>query len=257
MAVVLIVACGRFGEVDSILAGGLDGAAVPTDASASADGDGGTTEGPCPYEDAAACAVHCDPDGGCQSCLEIKLSRPDAGSGLYAIVGAADPTIDVYCDMTTRGGGWTLAGRSEDQGDLGDFGWFKSNGDPSSDVEPYSLDLGDVKLTPTEILFGARGPGRTWGANVYLAKLPAGFPVVGTDEALSIRPSVQAVAGTCAGGDFQGYIGFAGREDVFFFRDNAEDGAYGLDARGWTLNGESTCERGGLLDGEDGMIFVR
>src|SRR5690606_18352162 len=71
------------------------------------------------------------------SCLAIKTSVPAAGDGIYTI----DPDgpgpsqqIQVYCDMTSDQGGWTLISRFA-----------------NSDVQNWMLDTGEwwyVKNTP-------------------------------------------------------------------------------------------------------------
>jgi len=44
------------------------------------------------------------------SCEDILLAGSSSGDGTYYVEGTSGSVFDVWCDMTTDGGGWTLAG---------------------------------------------------------------------------------------------------------------------------------------------------
>ena len=50
------------------------------------------------------------------SCEDILLSGSSTGDGTYSIEGTTGSVFDVWCDMTTDGGGWALAGSVTNDG---------------------------------------------------------------------------------------------------------------------------------------------
>lgn len=194
--------------------------------------------------------------GTCQSCAELLASEGELGSGVYTIAGASGP-LSVYCDMLTAGGGWTLVGRSA--GTVATpFGWRVQQGSVEDDDHPYSLDATKLAFAPTEILFGERGAGKSWGPRVYRAQLPPNFLVAHQVSATELMERA-TVSGTCTGGGgaMQRYVGYTARIDVFFFRDNDQPESFGLEPTGWDGNGSGSCTYSGELDSRAGMIFVR
>ena len=66
-------------------------------------------------------AIYPDVGGGCAlgiSCLDILDGGYDDGDGLYTIdpdgYGTGEDPVEVYCDMTTEGGGWTMVANLSD-----------------------------------------------------------------------------------------------------------------------------------------------
>ncbi|HEY8379348.1 MAG TPA: fibrinogen-like YCDxxxxGGGW domain-containing protein, partial [Nannocystis sp.] len=133
------------------------------------------------YCNAAVCAI-------APSCKAIKQATPGAPSGVYPIdpdgAGPLQP-FNVFCDMTTDGGGWTLALKAD--GSKGTFFYDAALWTNASTFQPNfpDLDHNEAKLQSfmsvpfTEILVGLEHP------------IGQGQPVLKTQKIAIARPSLQ------------------------------------------------------------------
>lgn len=192
-----------------------------------------------------------------RSCKEIHVADPALPDGIQRIDADGDgpnPPFDVWCDMTTDGGGWTLAGRSA-PGGTGDFGWSAAAGAPTDTTKPYALDVYHSGLTFEQILL------RGQDDNVFRLDVPQGFEEL-LDET-SKTGGATTVGGECVGKDrpdMFDYVGHIANDRTFFFRNNGGfDATYGLRPDGWEtyFNAFYDYCRGGGIDGDQGSILVR
>ena len=168
--------------------------------------------------------------------------------------------------MTTDGGGWTLVARSVRGVQISDdFGWPHGHGTLTDDAEPYSLDAVEVGIAFTEILFGARGPGKAWSTPVFKHTVPEGFLDDYRTSGHAPPGGAVTVLGKCSlpgGPQMIAVVGWTDEADHFFFRDKGDAPGFGLFSDVWNTNGSTTpdatgCTYSASLHGKEGMLFVR
>ena len=194
------------------------------------------------------------------SCLSLRRAG-NTTSGIFTI----DPqmngnSVSAYCDMETDGGGWTLVARSISGGSSTSFGWTSSTGSVTNDADLYSLGAGTVGLKFTEILFGARSSGKTWGANVFKhVNIPDAFYATYSASAFSPASYPTVISGTYTAFEMARFIGRTTQTESFFFRNLASNTGsfYGLQPSGWAVYVSNADPRSGGLSGTQGMIMVR
>jgi cysteine-rich repeat protein len=209
-------------------------------------------------------------NGACNlptSCKQLKNGLPMTTSGVYSLDTDGDgpkQPFDVYCDMTTDGGGWTLAGRSRNtpsapgcagNDGLDGFGWRTATGSLGDDGQAYALDVAGKGLAFTQVLFGNHAGAKSFAGTIYRHTVQANFIDVHINSHYAIGEPA-TVQGVCGGGTTSmfNWIGFTGNTNSFHFRD-VDGNEFGLYISGWRSCYDDCY--GGNLNGQPGLLYVR
>jgi hypothetical protein len=118
------------------------------------------------------------PDAG-TSCLAILGTNPSAADGVYSIDADGDGPLasyDVYCDMTTDDGGWTLVHKN-DQSSSDD-----RTDDGHNDAALADPALDAVAILPREVINSLGDTFRIQGADGKKSFYWTGFPYYTTED---------------------------------------------------------------------------
>ncbi len=160
------------------------------------------------------------------SCLEVLNNGMSHGSGTYTIAPNGSTSFDVYCDMTTQGGGWTLLGTEVNSDGVRDWNSLAVMTDASTFgtlATRYSVDYkspawttvagDDLMFENPEYTFGFLG---LLGNQTYDAHITANWPTScnttwmrsGADFGTNLTPTQMQMLGYT-------YRGFDNNADCF------------------------------------------
>lgn len=160
-----------------------------------------------------------------RSCNEL-LSRNNAlrnQNGIYNITPSgspSDPTIQVYCDMTADGGGWTMIARSASGATTSaTFGWKYGTGSATDDAVPYSLNLSKNKISFSETMLASYTSGKII-QYAYKQQFSLSNMESNQTSAFNLVETPTPIVGT-GNTNFRSaiYAGHTNLQNLFFFND--------------------------------------
>ncbi len=201
-----------------------------------------------------------DPPVTAHSCDELLEDDSTARTGVHMLLDGDEAPYEAFCLMDFQGsGGWTLVGRSRPDAQDVPFGWRSERGSVDDHSDAYSLGAWVKGLEFTEVLVADHEPGESVPfERAYVIVMPADF-VDDHENSTVESSSVTTVLGDCdpgGGPSMMSYLGYTGRTDVFFVRDNMGNDNFGLQADHWAL-AHDNCNQGGQLNDTQGVMFVR
>ena len=241
------------------------------------DGDGTSVPQDCDDTNSAIYpgTAGCGFDVGGTTCKDIKSGGLDQGNGIYLIRPTGGSPYEVFCDMTTDGGGWTLlgtlSGADSSQWNM-EFGVWSDTTTLGSLSNPFAADYksplwATYDITSATLMFERRYNNTVQGQSVLANTCLKGktrFKDLFTtrDQTLACAPtSIRTVKSSSTGVASSSYaegassgLGGSGTNGFCWFGEDTEDNVF----RGhlhWNQYPGSGCKMQGHLGGV-GVYFA-